>query len=118
VWDSLMPTWRVPALQQNVLEKSTAIEELNRSLRETEANRVAVWSRSLLTFLTALTLVSLVTGVAVFLSATAERLSSNVRIWLVVTSFVVALLLFSLSIGPVVNAWSRRPRRRRRRPPA
>jgi len=108
-WKGLLPTWRVPALERDIREKILAIEELNRSLREKQANRVARRTSALVTFLTALTLVSLVTGVAAF-ALKAERLTPTLRIWLVVVSSLAALLLFFLSFRPVMIARSRRPR--------
>jgi hypothetical protein len=106
VWDQLMSTWRVPTLERNIREKILAIEELNRSLREKQANRVAARTNALVTFLTALTLVSIVTGVAAFVWA-ADHLTPAFRVWLVLVSLLAALLLFSLSIRPVVIARAR-----------
>ena len=110
VWNGLMPTWRIPALERDIRDKVLAVEEVNRGLREAVANRVAARSGMLLTFLTALTLVSIVTGVAAFVLFPEDRLTPFVRAWLAVVSGLAALVLFSLSVRPVVVARARRRR--------
>jgi hypothetical protein len=109
-WNSLMPTWSVPALEGDIRDKILAVEEVDRGLRETVANRVAARSGTLLTLLTALTLVSIVTGVAAFVLFPETRLTPLARVWLAVVSGLAALVLFSLSARPVVMARARRRR--------
>jgi hypothetical protein len=107
VWNGLLPTWRIPALESGIRDKILAVEEVNRGLRETVANRIAARSGTLLTFLTALTLVSIVTGVAAFVLFPENRLTPLVRVWLALVSVLAALVLFSWSIRPVVMARAR-----------
>lgn len=110
VWNSLMPTWSIPALEADIRDKILAVEEVDRGLRETVANRVAACSSTLLTLLTALTLVSIVTGVAAFVLFPETRLTPLARVWLALISALAALALFSLSARPVVMARARRGR--------
>ncbi len=107
VWDGLIPTWSLPALENGIRDKVLAVEEANRALREAVANRIAARSGTLLTFLTALTLVSIVTGVAAFVLFPENRLSPPIRIWLAVVSGLAALVLFSWSVRPVAVARAR-----------
>lgn len=110
VWNGLMPTWSIPALESGIRDKILAVEEVNRGLREAVANRIAARSGTLLTFLTALTLISIVTGVAAFVLFPENRLTPIVRVWLAVVSGLAALVLFSWSVRPLVVARARRGR--------
>lgn len=110
VWNRYMTTWSAPALERDIRDKILAVEEVDRGLRETVANRVAARSGTLLTLLAALTLVSIVTGVAAFVLFPETRLTPPVRIWLAIVSGLAALVLFSLSVRPVVVTRARRGR--------
>jgi hypothetical protein len=104
IWKSLMPTWRVPELEQNIREKIQAVEEVNRGLREKLSNREPARTSLVVTFLTALTLISIVTGVAAFVLFPENRLSEPMRVWLSIVSCLVALMLFLLTVRPVLLA--------------
>lgn len=119
VWRGLLPTWRVAELEQDIVRKVEVVDEVNRGLRESVANRLASRTKNVVTFLTALTLVSIVTGVAAFVLSEAE-LTPVLRVWLVAVSLLAAVTLFSLSVMPAAalrerSAESRAARRRQRR---
>ncbi|MCO8128378.1 hypothetical protein NHL50_14295 [Acidimicrobiia bacterium EGI L10123] len=100
-WNTYVSTWRVAELQADVEEKVAVVDELNRSLRENVANRIAARTGAVVTFLTALTLVSIVTGIAAFVLSE-ERLSTLTRWSLVGASLFLALTLFAVSIQPLL----------------
>ncbi len=105
-WAGYLSTWRITQLEHDVAEKVLAVEELTRSLCEAAANRIATRTSILVTFLTALTLVSLVTGVAAFvLLETSLRLT--VRLALVVSSLLAAVLLFVAAVRPIAVSRAR-----------
>jgi hypothetical protein len=107
-WNGYVETWRIPQLQADVQDKLVAIEDVARRIREEASNSIARKTTAVVTFLTALTLVSITTGIAAFLLRE-DRLSTPIRVWLVVISALMAILLFVLSIRPrLVQAEQRR----------
>lgn len=101
-WEGYARTWRISEVEQDFTEKIGALEELNRSIREALANRIAERTNALVTFLTALTLISIVTGVAAFVLSE-SRLTYPARAWLVVGAFLAAVALFIASVGPLAT---------------
>ena len=107
-WDGYVSSWRILELEVDLQDKITAVEEVGRRIREEVANNIARKTTAVVTFLTALTLVSITTGIAAFVS-TEERLSTPLRVWLVAVSTLGAVLLFVVSIRPtLINARRRR----------
>lgn len=100
-WEGFARTWRIEEVERDLMHKIDAVEELNRSIREALANKIAERTNALVTFLTALTLISIVTGIAAFVLSE-SRLTYPARVWLVVVSFLAAVALFAVSVRPVV----------------
>ncbi len=107
-WQGYVRSWRIPELEDDLQEKIVAIEDIGHRLREEIANNIAAKTTAVVTLLTALTLVSITTGVAAFVW-TDDRLAVAARVWLVGVSILAAILLFVVSIRPtLVEAKTRR----------
>lgn len=100
-WSTYASSWRIAELVADVLEKAAAVDELNGELRQALGNRIAARTGAVVTFLTALTLVSIVTGIAAFVLQD-NGLSAPARWSLVGASLLAALTLFLLSIQPLL----------------
>lgn len=107
-WKAYANSWRIGAIERDAMDKMAVVEELNSDIRATISNRIAARTGAVVTFLTALTLVSIVTGIAAFVLQE-DSLTSATRWSLVGASFTAALTLFLLSIQPLLI---RRVRRR------
>ena len=67
VWRGYLNTWRLADLEDEIRLKLDAVRDRDRELRESLANQIATRTEQTITFLTTLTLVSIVTGVATYL---------------------------------------------------
>jgi hypothetical protein len=67
VWRGYLSTWRLADLEDEIRLKLDAVRDRDRELRESLANQIATRTEQTITFLTTLTLVSIVTGVATYL---------------------------------------------------
>ena len=98
-WRGYMATWRLPDLEDEIRLKLDAVRDRDRELRETMSNQIATRTDQTITFLTTLTLVSIVTGVATYL-INEPRPGVGWRLVLVALTVVVATVIYQRSAYP------------------
>lgn len=99
VWRGYLATWRLEALEVEIREKLDAVRDRDRELREAQSNEIAGRTEQTITFLTTLTLVSIVTGVATYL-INEPRPGPWWRAALVVLAVVAATTIYQRSAYP------------------
>ena len=94
-----MATWRLADLEDEIRLKLDAVRDRDRELREKMSNQIATRTDRTITFLTTLTLVSIVTGVATYL-INEPRPGVGWRLVLVALTVVVATVIYQRSAYP------------------
>ena len=98
-WRGYMATWRLADLEDEIRLKLDAVRDRDRELREKMSNQIATRTDRTITFLTTLTLVSIVTGVATYL-INEPRPGVGWRLVLVALTVVVATVIYQRSAYP------------------